>query len=42
MLKKLDLCGNGMILGDEKMVSNSNKPFIGHPDATLFWISFRI
>jgi hypothetical protein len=40
-VEKLDIYKNSMILGDGKWSDAPYKSFIGHPDATLFWPSFR-
>jgi hypothetical protein len=40
-VEKLDIHKNGMILGDSKWSVAPYKSLIAHPDATLFWPSFR-
>jgi hypothetical protein len=40
-VEKVDIHKNGVILRDRKCLGDPRKSFIGHPDATLFWLSFR-
>jgi hypothetical protein len=35
-VEKLDLCGNGMILGDSKWSVDPYESLTGHPDAMIF------